>query len=358
MSPDGGSPPQSSPIRGAIRTLIRNSADAIAAGTEFSVFVTIQNPFEVPLTLRQVSTHIPTEFVDLDQYARAQQVAELQGEMSELYEIGRSVGVAAPPGLAAAPKKRPWALQSIRLSLPLVDLEYGERGRPVVARDIGGGGVASAKMKIPFVGSYEIKKAIPEADESEKQSIKAQIEQELANFEGTLEAIQKDEPFLRELQPGNSTTRVFTLRTRDRVWFKPSTYRLQIEIEYEIAGLKNVDTIEYQVQVKASLASVVLGSFLGAVGGWIVREVGSGVLDVQGWLRLIVSVVLAAMSVVLFARKKDVQPLIAVEDFWGGVAMGFLAAYIGPAVFENLLPDSVTGVTPPSQPPTEVPPAG
>ena len=63
-----------------------------------------------------------------------------------------------------------------------------------------------------------------------------------------------------------------------------------------------------------------------------------------------VSLVLAAMTVVLFARKKDVQPLIAVEDFWGGVAMGFLAAYVGPAIFENLLPDAATGATPP--PPT------
>ena len=216
MSTDG----TPSPIRGAIRTLIKNSADAIAAGTEFSVFVTIQNPFEVPLTLRQVSTHIPTEFVDLDQYARAQQVAELHGEMSELYEIGRELGVAAPTGLAGAPKKRPWGLRSIRMSLPLIDIEYGERAatRPVVARDIGGGGLTgTASLKLPFVGSYEIKQAIPEADDTEKQAIKQRIQQDLASFENAVDSIQNDEPFLRELQPGNSTTRVFTLRTRDRV---------------------------------------------------------------------------------------------------------------------------------------------
>ncbi|QDV15627.1 hypothetical protein Pan153_02430 [Gimesia panareensis] len=342
-----------SPIRGAIRTLIKNSTDTIAAGTEFSVFVTIQNPFEVPLTLRQVSTHIPTEFVDLDQYARAQQVTELHEEMSELYEIGRELGVAAPTGLLGAPKKRRWSLQSIRMSIPLIDIEFRERAatRPVVARDIGGGGLTGfASLKLPLVGSYEIKQAIPEADETEKQAIKQQIQQELVRFETAVDSIQKDEPFLRELQPGNSTTRVFTLRTRDRVWFKPSTYRLQIEIEYEISDINNVDTIEHQIQVKSSLASVVFGSLLGAVCGWIVKEIGTGVPDIQGWLRLVVSLVLAAMTVVLFARKKDVQPLIAVEDFWGGVAMGFLAAYVGPAIFENLLPDTTTGTTTP--PPT------
>jgi hypothetical protein len=35
------------------------------------------------------------------------------------------------------------------------------------------------------------------------------------------------------------------------------------------------------------------------------------------------------MTVVLFHEKKDVQPSIAVEDFRGGVAIGFGVAYSG-----------------------------
>ena len=49
------------------------------------------------------------------------------------------------------------------------------------------------------------------------------------------------------------------------------------------------------------------------------------------------------MAVVLFARKKDVQPLIAIEDFWGGIAIGFLVAYSGPQLIKNLLTNTTSG---------------
>jgi hypothetical protein len=107
--------------------------------------------------------------------------------------------------------------------------------------------------------------------------------------------------------------------------------------EYEIAGVRNVDTIEHLLQVKASLISMILGALLGGVGGWYTSKGGAIKMDISEALGLGVSLVLASMAVVLFARKKDVQPLIAVEDFWGGIAIGFLVAYSGPKFFGKLL---------------------
>lgn len=342
--------PDQMPIRGAIRTIIENSTDSIVAGSEFSVFVKIQNPFEIPLTLRQISTHIPTELLDLDQGARTVSLHELKQQLSELQETGRAIGIPISPDSTVMPGKPKWGIKSVRFSLPFMDLEYSPRSYigPAIARDIGSEtAVSSAKLKVPFLGSTEIKRTLKrEKDESKKEAMKNQIESEMSKYQEAIQTLQTDQPVLRELQPGNSTTRVFTLRTRKTIWFKPSTYRLQIEIEYEIGGVKNIDTIEHQVQVKASLPSVVIGSFFGAVGGWVVKEGGAGLLTTHAALRLLVSVVLAAMAVILFARKKDVQPLIAVEDLWGGVAIGFLAAYIGPAIIENLIPGSDVSTTP------------
>ena len=90
-------PPKSDqmPIRGAIRTIIENSTDFIVAGSEFSVFVKIQNPFEISLTLRQISTHIPTELLDLNQEARTISLYDLKQQLSELQETGRAMGIAA-----------------------------------------------------------------------------------------------------------------------------------------------------------------------------------------------------------------------------------------------------------------------
>ena len=82
-----------SPIRGAIRTLIKNSNDNLVAGEEFSIFVTVQNPFEVPLTLHRVSTHIPTEFYDVDQRAQELQAFEIEEERAEIAKAGKSLGL-------------------------------------------------------------------------------------------------------------------------------------------------------------------------------------------------------------------------------------------------------------------------
>jgi hypothetical protein len=38
---------------------------------------------------------------------------------------------------------------------------------------------------------------------------------------------------------------------------------------------------------------------------------------------------ISGIVVVAFARKKDAQPILSVEDFWGGVFVGFLVGYTG-----------------------------
>jgi hypothetical protein len=171
----------------------------------------------------------------------------------------------------------------------------------------------------------------------DNQALKNALSEEIDKYKDALAAAEATDSFSKTLQAGNSTTRVFTLRSRRAVWFRPATYRLHIEVEYEIAGVRNVDTIEHILQVKASLTSMVLGAVLGGLGGWFTAKGGTTKLDTPSMLGLAASLVLAAMAVVLFARKKDVQPLIAVEDFWGGVAIGFLVAYSGPKLFEKIV---------------------
>jgi hypothetical protein len=41
------------------------------AGSDFSIFVIVRNPFDVPITLHQVETHIPVELMDMNR-ARVQ----------------------------------------------------------------------------------------------------------------------------------------------------------------------------------------------------------------------------------------------------------------------------------------------
>ncbi len=107
-------------------------------------------------------------------------------------------------------------------------------------------------------------------------------------------------------------------------------------------GNSGLDTIEYTLQVKSSIASMVIGALLGGFRGWFTAKGSVAKYDVPTIVSLGVSLVAAAMAVVLFARKKDIQPLIAVEDLWGGLAVGFVVAYSGPKMFERYLGNTQT----------------
>ena len=85
-----------------------------------------------------------------------------------------------------------------------------------------------------------------------------------------------------------------------------------------------------------------IGALLGGVGGWFTSNGKTANYDLPSLVELFISLVMASMAVVLFARKKDVQPFIAVEDFWGGIAIGFLVAYSGPKLFQKIVSNGPT----------------
>lgn len=336
-------PSVGSPIRGAIRVTVATSTENVIAGDEFSIFVTVQNPFEVPLTVHRVSTHIPVEFYDVEQRNRIRTLRTLEDQKAELEESARLLGQPSHSSLqrtSSAIGRFFSSLRRLRWMGFEVEFDPTTGAGLAIARDlVPDVTTLETSVSLPLVGRYTVTRHLKaqEPDES-RERLMHQIEEERARFERAMDAIRRPDAATLDLQPGNSTTRVFTLRSAKAVWFKPATYRLRIEIEYEIGGLRNTDTVEHILQVKASLASMILGSLLGAAAGFFAQSGQSISLTIASIIGFVTTLILAAMTVVLFARKKDVQPLIAVEDFWGGVAIGFLAAYAGQRLLSSLIP--------------------
>jgi hypothetical protein len=54
------------PVRGNLTLDVSTSSPQKVAGETFSIFVVVRNPFEVPITLYQVRTHIPVELIDMN----------------------------------------------------------------------------------------------------------------------------------------------------------------------------------------------------------------------------------------------------------------------------------------------------
>jgi hypothetical protein len=330
-------------IRGAIKVAISTSSDTLVAGQDFSIFVTIRNPFEVPLVLHSIATYLPTELLDADKHLRDLQALDIEEQMAELEDARRSLG--QPPTGFVPHRSRALAwlpkpilnLAPITLRTPGYQFALSAAGSlgPTIARDLTS--EAQFPIKMPFHGSvtHSIKNR-RELDEEETRVYVRSINEEMQEYRDALAALDNVSTPAKTLQPGNSTTRTFTIRSKKAIWFRPAAYRLQIEVEYSIGGIRNIDTIEHPIQIKASLTSMVLGAFIGGLGGWFTGHGSAAAPGASAILSLTVSLVMSAMAVVLFARKKEVQPIITVEDFWGGVALGFLVAYSGPKMLASL----------------------
>jgi uncharacterized protein YigA (DUF484 family) len=194
-----------------------------------------------------------------------------------------------------------------------------------------------ASVGVPFLRKISGTVRTELASIENRKARNERVQRELQRYQNAISLLSASNDIPRTLHPGNSTTRVFTVRSKSTVWFRPSTYKLNIEIEYEIESVRQIDTIEETISVRASLVSIVLGALVGGIAGWAVGRSPVFTLDVLGLGSLAISLLSAAMSVILLARKKDIQPLVSVEDFWGGIATGFIVALAGPRLVAALV---------------------
>jgi hypothetical protein len=54
-------------------------------------------------------------------------------------------------------------------------------------------------------------------------------------------------------------------------------------------------------------------------------------------ISLVGNMLLGVVIVIAFARKKESQPILTIEDFWGGVMIGAIASYSGQAMLDDYL---------------------
>ena len=114
-------------------------------------------------------------------------------------------------------------------------------------------------------------------------------------------------------------------------------------MQYEIDGAINHDAVKYQLNIRAPFKALIYGSVIGAIVGTLLRflnESKDGIFVPGFYLSIVAGILIGAVLVIAFARKKDAQPFITIEDFWGGFFIGFLAGYVGKSMLNSLLPKS------------------
>jgi hypothetical protein len=294
-----------SPVRGSLRLNINTSSPKIAAGSDFSIFVVIQNPFDVPITIYQVQTHIPVELIDVNglKLDRANRESEYSSEsvFRNLYEIwkyrieskGKHTGIAVAVGTDFDPKAEK---ELFSISTQIQTMAEGSS-------------VIGVNFSFPDN---------PTAEELDR------IFRRIADYKKGLIPVT--------LQPGDSVVKQFVLRTRNWLFFTPLVHKFQIQVNFASDGIDHTDTISYEQNVQSTIGAMAVGAGIGALVGTLLKSLSSNTTDATegSVFRALMASILASIAVVVaFARKSTAQPLISVEDFWGGALIGFSVGFFG-----------------------------
>jgi len=159
------------------------------------------------------------------------------------------------------------------------------------------------------------------------------------------------------IQPGNTVVYSLVLATRRSVFFRPIEYNLQYSINFSFESPQEQPRVGSSAEVpvhtnyasqsltiRAPIGSVMIGAIFGGLAGYLARTLQTvGQLPTgkpaTNWVSflvtLAVTVILSAMAVVFLARKSETQSLVSIEDFWGGLVIGFLVGYTGTSAFES-----------------------
>jgi len=229
--------------RGDLKIEVDVSKPLIVAGEEFSVFVSITNPFEVPIVIHKVETMIPIEL----------KAISVIKESSEKY-----TGVAE--GFAT------------------IDIEQ----------------LSKNLSPAPYV-----------------------------------------------LQPDDRICKQIVLKTEGNFlkWlnFTPIKLLLEIQVQYGVDYREHLDTVKTEVDIQVGLKAIMVGAIVGGLVGGLVSVLSKSEHPDfwKGFSYVAIAIVFSAMAVVAFARKTGVQKIVSIEDFYGGLLIGFVVGFQGPEYFWN-----------------------
>ncbi len=327
------------PQRGALLVTMRPDAPTITAGASFSISVTINNPFDVAVSIEEITTKLPVDLYDVNQMTQDRHKAKIQHELEEhagsspknplqfvtdkLLSLGWKNYGAAPSNLATA-----------------VETTQKQPTVPIVSEH-------SDKNKILALISPQPGET-PE-EKNKREQLVSQLVDELQDQPIQFNSV--------EIQPGDSITRVFVLQTRRGLWFTPNTYTMDISIKYKIGSMMHNQSVPYTLDIQAGLRYIVIGAIIGSMFGILAKEIN--LLAEGKWVAFLTTtistIIISGFAVIAFARKTGVQPLVTIQDFWGGMLIGFLVSYSGTQVFGNLFNGTATTTATVTPAPTFMP---
>ncbi|MEH2114608.1 hypothetical protein [Nostoc sp.] len=359
-----------SDVRGSLKLEASTSKPITSAGEEISIYVVIRNPFSVPVRILSTETHIPVDIND--QLAKKGYRKKIEESRRELLKEKTShlIGIKKESLLNII--KCNFFLQDIFqafLSLEIFQIfgifrffqiESDERVAVAVSPEEEESVGSLRYLDIPIVNvnssdgtvnaylTNKIQLTINSSDgivnlntgDTEENNLLKQTHQgDEAPLNENENSVGFSDKFGLILYPGDSLVKHFVLKTRVWLFFSPVSHTFQIQVRYRIDDRNHIDTIPFSVDIRSPMRSSIVGAIIGSILGFIVSD-NKNYIDFSSrsfWLSISRTIIFALIIIVAFARKSNVQQVVSVEDFWGGLFTGFLVGYSGDTFIKSIL---------------------
>jgi hypothetical protein len=307
--------------RGLLDLTVELSTKEITAGNEFAVFVLVKNPFTRPVWIERVHVSLPSELdlanqpdlkaarrVTLLQRALRRIGVKYRTETQDDLEAGNEQLVPSQISIKGQAK-----VEGLRMASALTQVVIGDEAM-----------VYGVEIVDPRGG--------PDSA-SRRVDLRSSLPRDVA------------------LQPSSTAVYTATFDVGRSLTFAPSRYRLQFSVNYSFGApivdevrktrgfeALSTNTVAQEISIRPSLRSIIIGGAIGGAVGSAARllRFPDKLNDSTSLFTFGLAIILSAIAIIFIARKSDAQAFITVEDFWGGLLIGFFVGYTGTDYFEAL----------------------
>ncbi len=156
------------------------------------------------------------------------------------------------------------------------------------------------------------------------------------------------QPF-QTIAPGESNGYSFKALMPQWLFITGGQLSFQGVITYRREGSSHTSTFEIGFPFRPPLRSISLGALIGAFLGSaakVLKDIGPDILQQKplGMLTSTLLAIILSMIAVVYSsrRSNESQPVLTVEDVWGGMILGFLIGYLGNEFFQTIVPIQAT----------------
>lgn len=348
--------------RGLLDLAVEISTSNVTAGKEFALFVLIKNPFHNPVWIHEVNVSLPSDLRLVHTDEAKQRYQQLQNTLHE----NRKAADQAKDDLSSRITSLQQSIASARQELRNQDDQRMEELIRKIGSDAADfhrqleqttAGRAQVTVSRSAVDIIEIGSETTHLDVINDAKINLiKITEPWLIMEQQAQArtirLMGSLPDNVALQPGSTAVFTAVITVKQSLVFTPSQYRLQFYVNYAFEPSTDpgspsdkgtsptlfTNTVAHPLALRPSVYSIMVGSILGGGVGALVR-----MLKMPSWpsweewvITLLIAMILSAVAVIFMARKSDAQSFVSVEDFWGGILIGFLVGYTGTSFFEDL----------------------